>query len=106
MGLIYADRREYEPGKVCFQRAADLFMQTGKSLPAAEALSNMGSLCHLQGELEEALDCYSRALEIFWELGNGQGSSQTLSNLGLIYQSKGELSLAEDYFQKEPGCQR
>ena len=100
MGLIYADLCDYQQGKVCFQRAADLFMQTGICLPAAEALSNLGSLCHLQGDLEDALNCYNRALEIFSQLGNEQGLSQTEANLGLIYQSKGELTLAEDYFQK------
>jgi len=44
MGLVYADRREYKPGKDCFQRAVDMFMQTGICLPAAEALSNLGSI--------------------------------------------------------------
>ncbi len=100
MGLIHADRREYCPGKICFQRAADLLIQNGKCLPAAEAFSNLGSLCHLNGELEDALNFYRRALEIFSELGNEQGKYQTEANLGLIYQSKGEFSLAEDYLQK------
>ena len=100
MGLIYADRREYNQGKVCFQKAADLFTQTGICIFAAEAFSNLGSMCHLQGELEDALIYYRRALEIFSTLDNRQGRSQTEANLGLIYQSKGELSLAEDYLQK------
>ena len=93
-------------GKDCFQRAVDLLMQNGKCLPAAEALSNLGSLCHLYGELDDALNCYRRALEIFQELGNEQGQSQTEANLGLIYQSKGEYLSCRGLFAKEPGGQR
>ena len=72
MGLIHADRREYTQGKVCFQKAVDLFLETGKCLPAAEALSNLGSIYHLQDELEDAfglLQSRSRTL-----LGAGQPS--------------------------------
>ncbi|HPS91566.1 MAG TPA: tetratricopeptide repeat protein [Methanothrix sp.] len=100
MGLIHADRREYLLGRDCFQKAADLLMQQGKWLSAAEALSNLASLCHLSGQLEDALSAYHRALEIFSEMGNEQGRYQTQANLGLVYQRKGELSLAEEYLQK------
>ena len=100
MGLIYADRREYLPGRDCFQKAADLLMQEGKWLSAAEALSNLASLFHLSGQLEDALSTYHRALEIFSELDNEQGRYQTQANLGLVYQRRGEFSLAEEYLQK------
>jgi len=100
MGLIHADRREYGPGADCFQKAADLLIQDGKWLSAAEALSNLASLCHLSGQLEDALSAYHRALDIFSEMGNEQGRYQTQANLGLVYQRRGEFALAEEYLQK------
>ena len=100
MGLIHSDRREYSSGKECFQKAVDLLMQNGQWLFAAEALSNLASLCHLNGQAEDALDSYRRALDIFTELGSEQGKYQTQANLGVVYQHMGEFSLAEEYLQK------
>ena len=106
MGLIYADRREYNQGKVCFQKAADLFTQTGICIFAAEAFSNLGSMCHLQGELEDALIYYRRALEIFSDIGQSSGPLPNRGKFGPDLPEQRRTISCRRLFTKEPGNQR
>ncbi len=52
---ICCDCSDWPEAIECYQRAADLFMEMGEVTAAAEALSNLGGVYHLKGDLDVAL---------------------------------------------------
>ncbi len=66
----------------------------------AAALSNVGYLASMQGNITKALDFYIKGLEIQEEIPDTAGIGSSLNNIGTIYNSQGDLLKALDYLSK------
>jgi tetratricopeptide (TPR) repeat protein len=53
--------------------------------PEGTALSNVGALYYLEGEMQKALDCYLEAIQLRKAGGDRKGAASTLSKVGLVY---------------------
>ena len=84
----------------CLQKSSDLLLAGGNEAAFAKAQSDLGSIYHMQGALDEAKSIYNRALETQEMSCDMQGASMTLANLGLIHQQQGDLDLAQDCLQR------
>ncbi len=72
MARICCESRDWEGAIGHYQRAAEIFIGNGEDLSAAEALSNLGGVYHLKGDLDSALDLHCQAIEILSRLGDRQ----------------------------------
>jgi len=66
----------------------------------ADAVNNIGTIAHSQGNITMALEYYLEAMEIDKELGDKEGVAGSLSNIGYIYKSQGDIEKALEYNHK------
>lgn len=64
----------------------------------AMAFTNLGTVHHQQGDLEEAERVFDRALEIDERLGDSKGMAANYANIGSICRERGHLGRAEKMF--------
>ena len=66
----------------------------------AEALSNVGYVANLQGNVNSALDYWNKSFKIQEEIGDKVGMANTLINIGSIYDGKGDIAKALECYNK------
>ena len=66
----------------------------------ANALGNMGNVCHQQGELGRALEFYEQAYDVAERLGDPRMMAGQLGNIGNVYRRQGELGRALECYQQ------
>ncbi len=59
--------------------------------------NNIGTILHVRGDLDEALNYAKKALEIQTELNDKTSMAVIYNNIGQIYQDKGDLDEALNY---------
>ena len=66
----------------------------------ALALSNLGYLYDIQGQVGTALDYYKKSLTIYESLGETKYAAYVLSNMAYTYTHQGDIERATDYYNK------
>jgi tetratricopeptide (TPR) repeat protein len=64
------------------------------------ALSELGIIHSLLGEVKKAIEYHEQALAIAREIGDRRGEGNALGNLGLAYAALGEARKAIDYYEQ------
>ena len=80
------------------QTAADTARRRDRPAACAKALTNLGIVRRLSGDLPGAGDVLARALEIFREIGHRQGEAGALTELGVVKRLLGDVSGAGDVY--------
>lgn len=75
------------------QRRLDL--AAADSADAARALTNLGLVSQMRGELDRAEQRMTRAVDIDRRIGNQEGLARDLGNLALVPEARGDLARAE-----------
>lgn len=66
----------------------------------AEIYFNLGTVFHMSGEWEDAIEYYEKSLGISKKLGDIHHMALTYNNLGSIYDGKGEHKKAIEYYER------
>ena len=66
----------------------------------AGALSNIGYVHKVHGDIPKTLEYWNRGLEITREIDDKQGLATTLNNLGYIFKSQGDIEKALEYYHE------
>ena len=78
------------------QAAADTAARQGRTGAHAIALTDLGSVRRLIGDLPGARKALTRALEIYREIGHPHGEATALTNLGGLQRQTGDLPGADE----------
>ncbi|HEY3491908.1 MAG TPA: tetratricopeptide repeat protein, partial [Solirubrobacterales bacterium] len=82
-----------------YERALNLFRETGREREAGKVLNALGRTWRRQ-EPGRALEIYREALDLNRRLGDEQQEATTLQNLGKTYQSLGETEEALAHYER------
>ena len=66
----------------------------------ANLLSELGTICYHQGELDTALNYHEKALDPYEDMGIKEEMAAVLGNIGIVHRIKGELDNALDYHKE------
>jgi tetratricopeptide (TPR) repeat protein len=61
---------------------------------------DLGSVFHLKGEFDAALQAFERMLRLAWVVASRTKAAVAFNKMGRIYRHKGELQLALDYLER------
>jgi class 3 adenylate cyclase/predicted ATPase len=102
VGIAAAREDDLPVAREAFGRALDS-ARVGKDALLAAAISlNLGTVLHLQGHLDEALEIYHQALEFHERIGAKRGVALVANNLGDLYWrgGAGDYELANAQWQR------
>jgi tetratricopeptide (TPR) repeat protein len=79
-----------------FGESADVSRAGGNPANEARALTGLGALAFIRGDLVTADACYTKALHLRRDLGDRRGETVLLNNLALLEMSRGEYARARE----------
>ena len=81
-------------------RATKLAQSSGDRSLKAQALSNIGEIHYLSGELQQSVDWYRGALQLWIETGDSRGQAETYTSLGYAASDLGQIKDAFDFYHQ------
>jgi adenylate cyclase len=90
VGIAAAREDDLPVAREAFRRALDSAHDGKDALLAATISLNLGTVLHLQGHIDEALDIYHQALEFHERIGAKRGVALVANNLGDLYWRGGD----------------
>jgi len=90
VGIAAAREDDLPVAREAFGRALESARAGKDALLAATVSLNLGTVLHLQGHVDEALDIYHQALEFHERIGAKRGVALVANNLGDLYWRGGE----------------
>lgn len=100
LGVALFHAGSLDAARVWFRGALALAMALGADRMRADLANNLGAICDLTGEREQALLYYHQALRGYEELGSLPGQARARHNLGIAHRDLGQCSAAEDSFAR------
>ncbi len=100
IGLIYAERAEFEHALAFSHRALQVYRAANDRLGESTALNNIGWIHELQLNFDEALRQYMRSLKIREELGDSRRIASVCISIGSVLSAKGRFNRALRYFSR------
>ena len=97
--ILYTDG-PYTRALALHQAAADTAEHHGRPTAHANALTELGIVQRLTGDLAGAVDAFSRALEIYRATGDRHGEADMLADLGIVRRVSGDLAGTVDAFSR------
>jgi predicted ATPase/DNA-binding SARP family transcriptional activator len=91
LGIVRADRGDYDGARVAFERALELRRAAGNEVRVASALNNLGALALLRDDYDGATESYEQALAILRNRPYAPTLAAVLENLGVVRLLLGEL---------------
>jgi len=106
-GLLYDQQGDPRKAKPMFLQAAEVFQQLTQSDRRMYALTSLGNVYMLMGELRDAESAFQQALEVLYETDEqsegAEEDDETMAHverqLGTVLRMLGELDRAEKLFQ-------
>jgi adenylate cyclase len=95
VGIAAAREGDLPVAREAFGRALESARAVKDGLLAATVSLNLGTVLHLQGHMDEALDIYHQALEFHERIGAKRGVALVANNLGDLYWRGGEGDWAQ-----------
>jgi adenylate cyclase len=89
VGIAAARENDLTEAREAFQQALACASEAKDALLSAAISLNLGTVFHLQGEVDEALKLYHQALEFHERIGSKRGVALASNNLGDLYWSGG-----------------
>ncbi|HEX8968721.1 MAG TPA: tetratricopeptide repeat protein, partial [Chloroflexota bacterium] len=90
VGIAAAREEDLPVAGEAFSRALDAARLGQDALLSATISLNLGTVLHLQGELDQALERYRQALEFYERIGAKRGIALASNNLGDLWWRGGE----------------
>jgi serine/threonine protein kinase/Tfp pilus assembly protein PilF len=84
-------------GRECFEKALEIFEESGDKKGIAKTLNNLGSFYKRLSNYEKALEFYLKAHEIEKRIGSKLGIAITLDNIGDVYSSLDNYDKSLEY---------
>jgi tetratricopeptide (TPR) repeat protein len=100
MGIVYANRGEYDRALECFEQSSRISEDLGDRPGVGHAIVNMGVVYAERGEYDRALECYEQHLRICEELGDRSGASISIGNMGNAHFAHGEYARALECYEQ------
>ncbi|MDQ6671484.1 MAG: tetratricopeptide repeat protein [Chloroflexota bacterium] len=102
VGIGAAREEDFPKAREAFEKALECADSTANALLSATISLNLGTVLHLQGEVDEALKLYHRALEFHERIGAKRGVALASNNLGDLYWrgGAGDWSQALTHWQR------
>lgn len=103
---FYIQAADVARRRYLFDRAIDLYQRALDQMPeqdglaSMDALHDLGSVYHMQGETEEALGCFEEMLVIAWQYVHRSKAAAALSKIGRVYRTMGDYSAARAYLER------
>lgn len=97
MGLAYFRKPNFREALEWWNKLSKI-EENRKKL--AIIIGNMGVICHIFGDSDQALEFHSRALKINEEVGNREAEANNRMNMGLTYLNLSKSDEAIENFQK------
>ena len=85
--------------ELAFLACSNLKKSTDKKWES-NAISSMGAIYQIKGELDKALEHYKKSLDLDKKQGRKNGIASDYGNIGNIYRFQGELAKALEYYEK------
>jgi adenylate cyclase len=85
IGIAAAREDNLPQAREAFREALECASETKNALLSATISLNLGTVLHLQGEVDEALKLYHQALEFHERIGAKRGVALASNNLGDLY---------------------
>ena len=98
-GVVFSEENNYYMALENYQKALQLYQETGQKNNISKAYNNIGIVYKSQANNAKALEYLKKALKIQEEIGE-QTVAVTLTNIGVIYFENGNKSAALDYYNK------
>lgn len=93
-------RDEYDDALALAEEGLALLREEDDKSGIAQALTNLGELARLQGDLLRANEAYEECLNVAREIGDRLREAIVLINLGLAAQNEGDATRAEALFKQ------
>ncbi len=93
LGQLYERVGRLDDAIAAYTRVLETAGATDQSWQAA-ALTNLGTVVQIRGDLAAAEEYYLRGMAIDEELGSKEGMAINLTNLGNVAQQQGDIALA------------
>jgi tetratricopeptide (TPR) repeat protein len=102
VGIAAASEDDLPVAREAFGRALEAAQDGKDALLVATISLNLGTVLHLQGHLDQALDIYHQALEFHERIGAKRGVALVANNLGDLYwrSGDGDWETAHAYWQR------
>ena len=102
IGATLSSLGRYDEALVAFQRALELYQQSGDESSIGVLLNNIGSVYKNMGRFEDAVEAYQRSLEISNKLygSDHPDTAITINNLGSVYAAMGDYDRSLALFQQ------
>jgi tetratricopeptide (TPR) repeat protein len=106
LGVAEKDERNFPAAEAAFLRSADQAERAGESVLAGKAVSNLGELAALRGDLPLALARFDQAIDIFGDTDPVDravtivDSSHALTTAGLFSEAEADLLVATQILGK------
>jgi predicted ATPase len=101
--VLYGERGYHDRAAEAVQRALELHRTLGNAEGEYHALSNLGVLREIQGELDQAERCYQACLRLADTLGNARLRALALNNLGDVMAQLEDYPVAAEYLAEALG---
>lgn len=96
IGQAYRDS-SYTKALYYYKQSLDVVEHTRYKLLQANSYHKIGSVYHLQGEVNLALDNMSNAMAIYDALDDDARMAEVSNNIGVIYKDKGKYDVSTHY---------
>lgn len=95
LGMINADRQQWEEADRCYRQSSDLAAAQGDVQLRGLCLLNHTEVFLAQQQYASARQSAEAALQVFDEMGSADGKAAAYRFLGMLYRETGEPALAE-----------
>ena len=102
-GGMYSETGEFLKGQNSYQKALEMWRQTGNLIGQADVLNNLGVLYHKHGDYERAGQILEQGLLCAREGGHKHGEALILTSLGDLYAELEDFEIAEDNYNQAKG---
>ncbi len=99
LGSFWKIRGHYSEGRQWLER----FLEAGPDAPAkstGKALTKLGKLVHLQGDIDSALKFLNKSVELSKDLNDKSAIGESLSNLGMIKFEQGDYEAGQKIYEE------
>lgn len=100
LGVALFHAGDLDAARVWFRGALTHALALGADRMRADLANNLGTICDLTGDREQALLYYHQALRGYEEMGSLPGQARTRHNLGIAHRDLGQWTLAEGSFAR------
>ncbi len=97
IGIVHYSRGEYAQARASYQLAMD---RTTDPVLIGRFMLNLGVICNIEGDLDNALWHYLRARALFRDNGDRASEALALQNLGMIYADRREWEASTDMYEQ------